>query len=320
MVAEGRAKPPVIFLMGPTTAGKTALAVELVQRLPLAIISVDSAMVYRGLDIGTAKPSAEILKIAPHRLIDICDPAEAYSAGRFRADARREIAELHAAGRIPLLVGGTGLYFRALERGLTALPPADEKLRRRIAAEARALGWRAMHARLAAVDPARAARIHPNDPQRIQRALEVHELTGRSMSQWFATKPAISDDYTVIKLVIAPADRDWIRRRVARRFQAMLAAGLVEEVRALRARGDLSPELPSMRLLGYRQVWSYLEGQLDYREMVQHANVATRQLAKRQLTWLRGETEARWFASEDPEITDKVLKFLRENSAIASGL
>jgi tRNA dimethylallyltransferase len=294
--------------------------VELVQRLPLAIVSVDSAMVYRGLNIGTAKPSAEILKIAPHRLIDICDPAEAYSAGRFRADAQREIAELHAAGRIPLLVGGTGLYFRALERGLTALPPADAALRRRIAAEARALGWRAMHARLAAVDPARAARIHPNDPQRIQRALEVHELTGRSMSQWFATKPAITDDYTVIKLVIAPADRDWIRRRVAQRFQAMLAAGLVEEVRALRARGDLSPELPSMRLVGYRQVWSYLDGRLDYREMVQHANVATRQLAKRQLTWLRGETEARWFTSADPEITDKVLKFLRENSAIAGGL
>ncbi len=301
---------PVICLMGPTASGKTDLAVEIVQALPADIVSVDSAMVYRGMDIGTAKPDPDVLACAPHRLIDICDPAESYSAARFRDDARREVDAIHAAGRIPLLVGGTGLYFRAFEQGMAAMPGASHHLRQRLAAEAAEYGWAAMHARLAEVDPDSAARIHPNDPQRLQRALEVHELTGRPLSEYWAENRSEPNPYELIKLVVAPADRDVLRERAASRFHAMLEAGLVEEVRALYSRRDLHHNLPSMRMVGYRQIWRYLAGQLDYEDMIKHAVVATRQLAKRQLTWFRAEQQAQWFDSTADDLFDTVWSHL----------
>jgi len=312
MTAAGEGgRRPVICLMGPTASGKTDRAVELVRALPCDIVSVDSAMVYRGMDIGTAKPDPEVLAEAPHRLIDICDPAESYSAARFRDDARREVESIHSAGRIPLLVGGTGLYFRAFEQGLAALPGASHSVRLRLAAEARERGWAALHARLADVDPDSAARIHPNDPQRLQRALEVYELTGRRLSENWADEPDEPGCYEWIKLVVAPADRSLLRDRVAKRFHAMLEAGLVEEVRGLYERGDMDPSLPSMRMVGYRQVGRYLVGQLDYDDMITHAIVATRQLAKRQLTWFRAEQHARWFDSGDPELGAMLLSYLQ---------
>jgi tRNA dimethylallyltransferase len=283
----------VVCLMGPTAAGKTDLAVALVERLPLEIVSVDSAMVYRGMDIGTAKPDAAILARAPHRLIDICDPADPYSAARFRADALREIADILARGRIPLLVGGTGLYFRALESGLSDLPAGDRAVRARLATEAALLGWAHLHRRLAAVDPAAAARIHRNDPQRIQRALEVWEITGRPISSLQAA-PGEPLPYGLVKLVRAPADRDGLRERIARRFDLMLAAGLEAEVQRLLDRGDLAPDLPSLRSVGYRQMVGHLLGEYDRATMVARAVQATAQYAKRQLTWLRGEANATW--------------------------
>jgi len=291
------AAKPVICLMGPTASGKTDLAVELAESLPLDIVSVDSAMVYRGLDIGTAKPGPDVLARAPHRLIDICDPAESYSAARFRDDATREVEAIHAAGRIPLLVGGTGLYFRTFEQGLSALPGASHHIRQRIKEEARQCGWAAMHARLAEVDPASAERIHPNDPQRLQRALEVYELTGRPLSECWETNQGEPGPYRWLKLVVAPSDRAVLRERAASRFHAMIEAGLLDEVSALYNRGDLHENLPAMRLVGYRQVWRYLAGQLDYSDMITHAIVATRQLAKRQLTWFRAEQQTVWFDS-----------------------
>ncbi len=281
--------PPAICLMGPTASGKTALAVELVERLPCEIISVDSAMVYRGMDIGTAKPGPGILARAPHRLIDILDPAEAYSAARFRDDARREMADIRAAGRIPLLVGGTMLYFRVLLEGLSELPSAAPAVRAEIAAEAERAGWAALHRELAAVDPRAAARIHPNDPQRIQRALEIYRLTGVPLSEWHARagrRPAAGPFFTV---ALIPADRAELHRRIEARFQAMLAAGFVDEVRALFERGDLGPELPAMRAVGYRQIWQFLSGETDHATMAERAVTATRQYAKRQLTWLRAQ-------------------------------
>jgi len=302
--------PQAIFLMGPTAAGKTGLAVELVRRLPCEIISVDSALVYRGMDIGTAKPGPEILARAPHRLIDILDPAEPYSAARFCSDALREMQDIVSTGRVPLLVGGTMLYFRALERGLTRMPSADSKVRAAIEAEAERLGWPALHARLAALDPAGAQRIHPNDPQRIQRALEVYELTGASMSELHARHAAEALPYRVTKLVVAPAERAVLHRRIEARFRAMLEQGLVDEVKALLERGDLHPELPAIRTVGYRQVWDFLLGKLGYAEMVQRAMAASRQLARRQLTWLRAEPEAAWFESLDENIVEDVLKSL----------
>ncbi len=282
-------RPPLVCLAGPTASGKTGLVVELVQELPLDIVSVDSAQVYQGMDIGTAKPDAATLAVAPHRLIDLCPPEAAYSAARFVADARREIAAIHAAGRVPLLVGGTMLYFKALLEGLAPLPGADPAVRARLLAEARRHGWARLHQRLAAVDPAAAARIHPNDPQRLQRALEVYELTGRPLSALQrAAGPGALDEYEVLFIGLLPADRADLHRRIARRFEAMLAEGLVEEVRALRRRPGLHGGLPSMRSVGYRQVWAYLEGDHAYAEMVERGIIATRQLAKRQMTWLRG--------------------------------
>ncbi len=286
--------PPAIFIMGPTASGKTDLAIELARSLPVDVISVDSALVYRDMDIGTAKPSAEELAKAPHRLIDIVDPTEAYSAARFREDALREMAAITAAGRIPLLAGGTMLYFRALEQGLSNLPQADEAVRQQLLDEAEKIGWQGMHARLETVDPAAARRIHPNDPQRIQRALEVHAVTGRPLTELQQERPDSPLPYRPVKLVQSPWSREELRERIALRFRRMLELGFEQEVRDLLEKYDLNPDLPSMRSVGYRQMLGYIRGDLDYEEMVMTGITATRQLAKRQMTWLRREKNAIW--------------------------
>jgi tRNA dimethylallyltransferase len=305
--------------MGPTASGKTELAVHLVGHLPLEIVSVDSAQVYRGMDIGTAKPGAEVLAQAPHRLIDIRDPAERYSAADFRADALAAMAEITIGGRVPLLVGGTGLYFRALLYGLSDLPPADPALRARLEREAARLGWAQMHRRLARLDPPAAARIHPNDPQRIQRALEVCELTGRPMStqQDGGGEPVL--DYRVLKLARAPRDREVLRRRIAERFCAMLEQGLEQEVRGLLARG-LGAATPALRSVGYRQVLRYLLGEWDRDTMLERGIIATRQLAKRQLTWLRAEPAVEWLFDEDGDVNTRGLLRVREWLAAEAAL
>jgi len=288
--------------MGPTASGKTELALYLVERLPLEIVSVDSAQVYRGMDIGTAKPRPEVLARAPHRLLDIRDPAESYSAAEFRADALEAMEQISAAGRVPLLVGGTGLYFRALRYGLSDLPPADPALRARLEQEASTQGWGHLHRRLAKVDPLAAARIHPNDPQRIQRALEVWALTGRPLSEQQKGSGKSVLPYRVLSLVRAPRDREILRARIAARFRTMLEQGFEQEVRHLLARGVLSPLLPSLRSVGYRQMVQYLLGAGDYACMVEQGIVATRRLAKRQFTWLRAEPTARWLHDENGDV------------------
>ena len=278
--------------MGPTAAGKTAVAAALAERGAFGIVSVDSAMVFRHLDIGTGKPGPEVLARAPHRLIDIRDPHERYSAAEFRDDALGAIADLRASGRMPLLVGGTGLYFRALAQGLAVLPAADREVRAGIEREAARAGWPALHARLAAVDPASARRIHANDPQRIERALEVHALTGRPMSELLDRGRRGALAGPVCRIVLEPEDRSVLHRDIAVRFQGMLGAGFVDEVRDLRRRWPLSERSASMRLVGYRQVWTYLEGACSRAEMTERAIAATRQLARRQLTWLRSDPDA----------------------------
>jgi tRNA dimethylallyltransferase len=314
-MTRGRAphpdRPPALLLMGPTASGKTDLAVELVRRLPCDIISVDSAMVYREMDIGTAKPALEVREAAPHRLIDFLDPVEPYSAARFCTDARAEMAAIAAAGRMPLLVGGTMMYFRALQQGLSALPSADPEVRQRLDAEARREGWPALHRRLAGIDPEAARRIHPNDPQRIQRALEIHELAGEPMTDLLRRDAASVLPYRLIKLGLAPAVRPELHRRIEARFRHMLRAGLVGEVERLRARGDLHTGLPSMRAVGYRQIWEYLSGNYAYDEMFELGVRATRQLAKRQMTWLRAERDLTWFDAGDGKILTKVLNYLQ---------
>jgi len=307
---ERRRRPLAILLMGPTASGKTDLAVDLVERLPCEIISVDSAMVYRGMDIGTAKPGPEVLERAPHRLIDILGPTEAYSAARFRADALAEMESVVRAGGVPLLVGGTMLYFKALQQGLAPLPDADEAVRSALLDEAGRIGWPAMHARLAAVDPESAARIHPNDPQRIQRALEVHALTGEPMGRLLREADASPLPYRLLKLVRAPADRAVLHRRIERRFHRMLEQGLVAEVESLRGEGGLTPDLPSMRSVGYRQVLKYLLGGYGYGEMVLRGIIATRQLAKRQFTWLRAESDCVWLGDR-ASVLDEALRLVR---------
>ena len=279
--------PPLgVCLAGPTACGKTAAALDLAGHWPVEIISVDSALVYRGMDIGTAKPGAAERAAVPHHLIDILDPAEAYSAAQFVADATRLAAEVRARGRLPLLVGGTMLYFKALREGLDAMPPADPALRRALDERAARAGWPALHAELARVDPATAARLAPHDAQRIQRALEVHALSGRPLSAWQQGRRE-ADAQAWPLLALEPRSREWLHQRIAERFMAMLAAGLVDEVRGLRARGDLRPEMPSMRCVGYRQAWEALDrSELD--ALPARGIAATRQLAKRQLTWLRG--------------------------------
>jgi len=296
--------------MGPTASGKTDLALSLVKQFPCDIISVDSAMVYRGMDIGTAKPSPEILADAPHRLINICDPAQSYSVAQFCRDAKAEIEIIHAAGRIPLLVGGTMLYFHSLQQGISELPSANPELRQRLNSQAEDIGWLAMHQRLTKVDPIAAERIHPNDPQRIQRALEVYELSGETITAWYAKTPVKKWSQPLIKLVIAPNERSVLHDRIAQRFSVMLEQGFVDEVRGLLRRGDLTLDLPSMRCVGYRQVLQYLAGDLDEASFPERAIIATRQLAKRQLTWLRAETETHWFDSQQANVTEQVLKWL----------
>ena len=286
---------PIVLLMGPTAAGKTDLALRIAERLPADLVSVDSAMVYRGMDIGTGKPSPEVLARAPHRLIDIREVTETYSAGEFRRDAMREIGSIRADGRIPLLVGGTLLYFRALERGLSPLPRAVPSVRERLEAEAERSGWAALHARLAAVDPEAARRIHPNDAQRIQRALEVFEVSGRRLSEWHRSGPRPAGPAgPVVRLAVAPAERGDLHRAIDARFRAMVERGLVDEVRDLAERPGVGPDLPSMRAVGYRQVFDHLQGRSDHGEMVERAIAATRQLARRQLTWLRSLSGVRW--------------------------
>ena len=296
--------------MGPTASGKTGLAVELCQRFPVEIISVDSALVYRGMDIGTAKPDAETLKLAPHRLIDIRDAAEAYSAAEFCADALREMRSITAAGKIPLLVGGTMLYFRALEYGLSELPAADPQVRKRLEQQAAEIGWSGMHELLRQKDPQAASRIHPNDPQRIQRALEVISVSGESMSDLYDKTSAYTLDYRLQKIVISPEPRSVLHQRIEQRFDLMIAAGFVDEMKSLFARSDLNPALPSMRAVGYRQAWEWLEGKCTFDEMREKAIVATRQLAKRQLTWLRRESASVWYDLQTDGVRHEVIEVL----------
>lgn len=288
-------RPLAIALMGPTASGKTALAVEWAQRLGTEIISVDSALVYRGLDIGAAKPDAATLALAPHHLVDVRDPHEVFSAADFAREALPPMQALAARGRVPLLAGGTGLYFSALLEGLSELPPADAATRETLAAEARDRGWHALHAEMAANDPAAGTRIKPRDHQRITRALEVYRLTGRPISAWQGDSRRHVFPFRVLKLVLAPADRAVLHERIALRFDQMLAAGFLEEMRRLRADPRLHPDLPSMRAVGYRQAWRHLDGETDTDTFRAEAIAATRQLAKRQLTWLRGQFDARWF-------------------------
>ena len=296
--------------MGPTAAGKTDLAVHLHENMDCEIISVDSAMVYRGMDIGTAKPDKNFLAKVPHRLINICDPLESYSAARFQKDANVAIKEILEKGKIPVLVGGTGLYFRALEQGLAELPEANYRIRARLEAEAESQGWQKLHARLHRIDPESATRINENDPQRIQRALEVYEITGKTMSALLSEGRKQAFPHPIKKIILSPADRSLLHERVKQRFLAMLDSGLVDEVETLYRRGDLSLKLPSMRLVGYRQVWRYLEGQTSYEEMQEQAIIATRQLAKRQITWCRSESLAEWYDSYEPAIFSKILENL----------
>ncbi|HGI5918810.1 TPA: tRNA (adenosine(37)-N6)-dimethylallyltransferase MiaA [Yersinia enterocolitica] len=305
---ENLDQPPAIFIMGPTASGKTALSIALRQRLPVELVSVDSALIYRGMDIGTAKPSAEELALAPHRLIDIRDPAESYSAADFRKDALKEMADITAAGRIPLLVGGTMLYFKALLDGLSPLPSADPQVRQRIEQQAAELGWEALHQQLAEIDPVAAARIHPNDLQRLSRALEVFFISGKTLTE--LTK--ISGEtlpYRVHQFAIAPVSRELLHQRIELRFHQMLDAGFETEARALFDRGDLHTDMPAIRCVGYRQMWSYLSGEIDYDDMVYRGICATRQLAKRQMTWLRGWGSVQWLDSDKPgEALDSVIQ------------
>lgn len=325
-------RPPAIFLMGPTASGKTDLAMALCERLPCDLISVDSAMIYRGMDIGTAKPTATELARYPHRLIDICDPADRYSAADFRRDALAEMAQISSAGRIPLLVGGTMMYFKALLHGMSDLPGADESVREQIKIEAQAHGWHALHEQLEALDPQAARLIHPNNRQRLLRALEVIRLSGRPISEFWRNPSGSNggaDDiedypyftrwqadertelpYTVIQLAIAPADRSQLHHRIRERFCQMLAQGFIDEVKRLKSRGDLTPDLPSVRCVGYRQAWDYLDGEIDEAGLIDQGTAATRQLAKRQLTWLRKWHDVQWLETDSGRKLADALKII----------
>lgn len=313
--------------MGPTAAGKTDLAIELSKVLPCELISVDSALVYRGMDIGTAKPSKAQLAEFPHRLIDILDPAQSYSAADFRSDALAAMAQITARGNIPLLVGGTMLYFKALLDGLADMPAANTAVRAQLEADAQAFGWQSLHDQLAVVDPVSAARIHPNDPQRLIRALEVYRVSGMSMTAHREQQTAQSTEaaasgcqqlpYTVANLAIAPADRKVLHQRIALRFEQMLDQGFLDEVLALRSRGDLHAGLPSVRAVGYRQVWDHLDGKLTREEMQERGIIATRQLAKRQFTWLRSWDDLHWLDSLASDNLSRALKYLGSVSILS---
>ncbi len=304
-------RPPALFIMGPTASGKTALAVQLAQQLQGEIISVDSALVYRGMDIGTAKPSLEERGGITHHLIDILDPSEFFSTGQFKNQAQDLMTVIHQRGKLPILVGGTMLYFNALTSGLAVLPKADPAIRHKLDQDLQEMGKEALHQRLAEVDPAAAVRIHPNDPQRVQRALEVYAISGRPISAFFGENTAPALPYRPIKIVVAPTDRKILHAIIAQRFHAMLAQGLIEEVRALYERGDLDTSLPALRAVGYRHVWSYLQAECDLKTMTDKAIAATRQLAKRQFTWLRKETEAMPFSSDEAALLPKVLTAIK---------
>jgi tRNA dimethylallyltransferase len=313
---EGR-RMKGLCLAGPTAGGKTAVALALAAKLPLEVISVDSALVYRGMDIGTAKPTPAERAAVPHHLIDIRDPRDAYSAARFAADAEHLAAQIRARGRLPLLVGGTMLYLKALREGIDAMPSADPAVRAALDARAAAEGWPALHAELARVDPASAERLAPADSQRIQRALEVWQVSGRPLSDWqrraASAVPAADADWPLVTL--EPASRAWLHTRIAQRFDAMLAAGFVDEVRALRARGDLHPGLPSMRCVGYRQAWAALDAG-DLAPLRETGIAATRQLAKRQLTWLRSMADRRVVACDAADASAQALDLLQRSAGV----
>lgn len=292
--------PLVICLMGPTASGKTDLAMALADCLPCEIISVDSALVYKGLDIGSAKPDRETLLRYPHHLIDIRDPAQAYSAAEFRHDALALMADIVARNKVPLLVGGTMLYFKVLLQGISELPAADAETRAEIEAMAATQGWAAVHQELAIVDPVSAQRLNPNDPQRLQRALEVYRLSGVPLSEWHA-RPLKEPElpYRFMQFALAPTQRSTLHQRIAQRFEAMVEQGLLDEVRALMQRGDLHLDLPAIRAVGYRQAWLHLQGEMDYATMIEKGIIATRQLAKRQFTWLRSWPELQWIYTDE---------------------
>jgi len=295
--------------MGPTAAGKTELALLCAEQLGCELISVDSALVYREMNIGTAKPDAQELARAPHKLIDIIDPSEAYSAANFRDDALREIKSSLSRGKTPVLVGGTMLYYKALQEGLSELPAADQGIRAQLEADAESYGLQAMHDRLAQIDPVSAERINVNDPQRIQRALEVYEISGKTLTEFWQQQTSHALPYNIIKIAFFPENRDLLKQRISKRFHQMLELGFIDEVEALRRRGDLNLDLPSMRCVGYRQAWEYLDGLMTYDEMTEKAIIATRQLAKRQLTWLRKEQNCNFY-DVNQAIYLKILKKL----------
>ncbi|MCK6265236.1 tRNA (adenosine(37)-N6)-dimethylallyltransferase MiaA [Vibrio sp. ZSDE26] len=292
--------PLALFLMGPTASGKTDLAIRLRQKYPVEIISVDSALIYKGMDIGTAKPDEHELSLAPHRLIDILDPSEAYSAADFRRDALSEMDRIVSEGKIPLLVGGTMLYYKALLEGLSPLPAADPEIRKQIESEASSLGWQSLHDQLREIDPVSATRIHPNDPQRLSRALEVYRISGKTLTELTEIKGE-SLPFRVKQFAIAPKERAELHRRIELRFDKMMDAGFEDEMKALYARDDLHPELPSIRCVGYRQMWDYLDGNCSKDEAIFRGVCATRQLAKRQITWLRSWDDLTWLDSENIE-------------------
>jgi tRNA dimethylallyltransferase len=305
--------PPAIFLMGPTASGKTELAVQLAQKIDAEIISVDSVLVYKGMDIGTAKPTMQERQGVPHHLIDILDPSESFSTGQFRKKALELMEAISQRGKIPLLVGGTMLYFNALYHGLACLPEADREIRKKLDDELAIVGKEAMHLRLKSVDPEAANRIHPNDPQRVQRALEVYELSGKPITQFYQDAQKKQIPYKKIKLLVAPENRKQLHEKIAQRFKLMVKEGLVEEVHALYTRGDLTEKMPAIRAVGYRQTWLYLQGLYDLETMIEKGVIATRQLAKRQFTWLRREQDAYQFISYERGLFDKVLQTINKD-------
>lgn len=310
----GKQSQSVITLMGPTASGKSAASLMLAERFGGEVITVDSAQVYKGMDIGTAKPSPVEQRLVRHHLLDIRDPAEKYSAAEFREDALRLIGEILGRGKVPLLVGGTNLYFRALFQGLSELPAADAEVRANIEAQAQRFGWPALHQRLQQVDPVSGARIHSTDPQRIQRALEVYEITGKTLTELCQVDDGPSVfPYHNVKIIMAPQERSWLHQRIAVRFDQMLAQGFLDEVRRLYARGELTSNLPAIRAVGYRQVWAFLDGDYDEQQMREKGIVATRQLAKRQMTWLRQEQDAARFECSADNILDEVERYVAQH-------
>lgn len=303
-------KTTVVCLMGPTASGKTGLAIELVKNHNYSIVSVDSALVYRGMDIGTAKPDVEMLKIAPHRLIDIIDPIESYSAADFLSDVQCEVSSIVAEGRVPLLVGGTMMYFNALKKGLAVMPQASQEIRRKIEADAELRGWEGVHSDLAAVDPVSASRIHPNDPQRLQRALEVFLVSGKTMTEFWAEQATQALPFNMVDIAVMPEERSVLHRRIKERFDTMMQQGFLDEVAMLHGRGDLHINLPSIRCVGYRQLWQHLDGQDSLIDAIDKGVIATRQLAKRQITWLRGWENLQVFDSLSKDLAGEALKYI----------